>query len=152
MIYILISAFIVILDRISKYFVIKLLKPLGGIPVIRGIFRLTYAENTGAAFSMLSEKTVLLAAVSGIVILSLSFFLIRACKINPGKILYLTSIAMILGGAAGNWIDRTFLGYVIDFFDFEWINFAVFNVADSFITIGAIIFCAVLLFDNTVKL
>lgn len=152
MIYILISALIVILDRISKYFVVKLLKPLGTVPMVKGFFRLTYAENTGAAFSMLSEKTVLLATVSGIVILLLSFFLIRAYKLNPGKILYLTSIAMILGGAAGNWIDRTFFGYVIDFFDFEWINFAVFNVADSFITIGAIIFCAVLLFDNAVKL
>jgi signal peptidase II len=61
-------------------------------------------------------------------------------------------MAMIIGGAVGNLIDRLAYGYVIDYFDVYAVNFAIFNIADCFITAGAVIFCACLLFDKKIKL
>lgn len=152
MLYIIIPAVIILVDRISKYYVLTFLKPIGSIIGLPGVFDLTYVENTGAAFSMLSGKPYILAALSGIVIVVMSYFLWKAYKINKNKKWYLMSIAMIIGGAAGNLIDRVFYGYVVDFFEVTFVNFAIFNVADSFITIGAILFCGFLLFDKSIKI
>ncbi|MBQ1465391.1 MAG: signal peptidase II, partial [Eubacteriaceae bacterium] len=79
-------------------------------------------------------------------------FMIFQKKKNPSKKLYIISLAMILGGALGNMFDRFAYGYVVDFVDFILINFAVFNVADIFITVGGTIFCCCLLFDKEIKL
>lgn len=142
----------IILDRLTKYLAVKFLAGLPTLPIIKNVIHLTYTRNTGAAFSMFSGKTMYLALFTLVVVVALTFFLISQKKKNPDKKMYLYSIAMMIGGAIGNMIDRFFLGYVVDFIDFTLINFAVFNVADIFITIGGILFCICLIFDKQIKM
>lgn len=142
----------IILDRLTKYLAVKFLAGLPTLPIIKNVIHLTYTRNTGAAFSIFSGKTMYLALFTLVVVVALTFFLISQKKKNTDKKMYLYSIAMMIGGAIGNMIDRFFLGYVVDFIDFTLINFAVFNVADIFITIGGILFCVCLIFDKQIKM
>lgn len=141
-----------ILDRITKLLAVKYLAGEASIPVIKGVLQLTYVRNTGAAFSIFSGSTRTLALFTVAVCFLLIIFMVSQKKKNPQKKLYIISLAMILGGALGNMFDRFAYGYVVDFVDFILINFAVFNVADIFITVGGTIFCCCLLFDREIKL
>lgn len=129
---------IVLTDRISKFLAALLLKDKLSYGLWPDVFHLTYTENTGAAFSMFSSHTTLLAVFSLVMALGMSYYLYRRKK-ESAPLLEQISLAFIIGGAFGNLYDRAILGYVIDFFDFRWIHFAVFNVADSFITLGALL-------------
>lgn len=137
MIYFIISLICVILDQISKFLVIKNLKPIASLPIIKDVFHLTYCENTGAAFSILSKNTAFLTILSIVFIVVILLFLYKNTKKKNKSKTLLLALSFILGGALGNLIDRLFHGFVTDFFDFRLINFAIFNVADIFITIGA---------------
>jgi len=131
-----ISAFIAFfLDQITKYWVVQTLSLEQTVPLLPGIFHLTYVTNTGAAFSLLSGKVEWLRWLS----LGVSLVLIGLALFGPTLNLWdQLGYGLILGGAMGNGIDRFVLGYVVDFLDFRLINFAVFNVADSFISIGIV--------------
>jgi signal peptidase II len=121
------------LDQLSKFLITKNLLLDQSMPVIKGIFHLTLIHNRGAAFGILKNQTNLfiLTALFAIV---LSYF---GLKDQKHKRLYRLSLNLMLAGALGNLIDRLFFGYVIDFLDFRiW---PVFNIADSAITIGAIL-------------
>jgi signal peptidase II len=131
-----IAAFVAFfLDQLTKYWVVQTFILGQTLPVLQGIFHLTYVTNTGAAFSLLSGKVEWLRWLSlgvSLVLMALALFspvLNRWDQLGYG---------LILGGAMGNGIDRFVLGYVVDFLDFRLINFAVFNVADSFISIGIV--------------
>ena len=141
-----------VLDRATKYLAQRFLAGEASIPIIKGVLQLTYTRNTGAAFSIFSGHPKALGWFTLIVCAGLIVFLYRQKKANPSKKLYQLSLAMILGGAFGNMIDRFLYGYVIDFVDLIIINFAVFNVADMFITVGGVIFCCCLVFDREIKL
>ncbi len=133
-----------LLDRWSKAAVLKNI-PLGGSAEgIPGLFRLTYVRNTGAAWSMLSGKTDLLAIVSAVAMIGIAFYLLYG-KLCPQARFCL---ALVLGGAAGNFIDRVQLHYVVDMIDLSFIRFPVFNVGDSFIVTGGILFAVLYLFYN----
>ncbi|MFN6517786.1 MAG: signal peptidase II [Nostoc sp. CreGUA01] len=131
-----ISAFIAFfLDQITKYWVVQTFSLEQTVPLLPGIFHLTYVTNTGAAFSLLSGKVEWLRWLS----LGVSLVLIGLALFGPTLNLWdQLGYGLILGGAMGNGIDRFALGYVVDFLDFRLINFAVFNVADSFISIGIV--------------
>ncbi|MBD2610964.1 lipoprotein signal peptidase [Nostoc linckia z18] len=131
-----ISAFIAFfLDQITKYWVVQTFSLEQTLPLLPGIFHLTYVTNTGAAFSLLSGKVEWLRWLS----LGVSLVLIGLALFGPTLSLWdQLGYGLILGGAMGNGIDRFVLGYVVDFLDFRLINFAVFNVADSFISIGIV--------------
>lgn len=121
------------LDQLTKFLVTRNLSYNQSIPVIKGIFHLTLIHNRGAAFGILKNQVPLFifASVSAIILIYFEL------KNNRHKKSYSVSLSLILAGALGNLIDRLFLGYVIDFLDFRiW---PVFNVADSAITIGAIL-------------
>ncbi len=152
MLYISIITLSIILDRITKALAVKHLMPIDTFPLWEDVFHLTYCENTGAAFSMFSDSTAALTVFSVIIALLLGAFLLSQIKKNKEKTIYLASIAMIIGGAVGNIIDRILYGYVVDFFDFTLINFAIFNVADCFICVGAGLFCLYLMFDKEIQL
>ncbi|MCM0591828.1 MAG: signal peptidase II [Gloeotrichia echinulata IR180] len=123
------------LDQLTKYWVVQSFKLGQTIPLLPGIFHLTYVTNTGAAFSLLSGKVEWLRWLS----LGVSLVLIGVALLGPVLSLWdQLGYGLILGGAMGNGIDRFVLGYVVDFLDFRLINFAVFNVADSFISIGIV--------------
>jgi signal peptidase II len=123
------------LDQLTKYWVVQTFALGQTLPLLPGIFHFTYVTNTGAAFSLLSGKVEWLRWLS----LGVSLVLIAIASLGPVLNLWdQLGYGLILGGAMGNGIDRFVLGYVVDFLDFRLINFAVFNVADSFISIGIV--------------
>ena len=129
-----IMVLVVFLDQITKYLTILFLKPIPTFPIIKDVIHLTYVENTGAAFGMMKNQRWLFMVVSTVAIVALLVYLFKK-KAQPK--LENLAIAFIVGGGIGNMIDRVFLGYVVDMIDFRLINFAVFNVADSFVCVGA---------------
>jgi len=128
---------IIIFDQITKYFAEGYLQQIDTYPLIQDVFHLTYRRNTGAAFSILRDKQSILIIFSIIVVIILIVYLFKFIK--EDNALLKISLTFVIGGAVGNLIDRIRLNYVIDFFDFTLINFAVFNVADSFIVIGSLL-------------
>ena len=129
-------AAIIYLDQLTKWLIITYL-PEGGLPIINGVLRFTYVENTGAAFGILSEHRWLFISISAVAIAGMLWFLFVR---KPESRLLGFSLVLLVGGGVGNMIDRVLLGYVIDFIDFHafpgiWVW--VFNVADTSITIGA---------------
>lgn len=134
--YILIIIGAVALDQLVKYLVVQGMALGESIPVIEGIFHITRYHNTGAAFSSFEGQRVLLTALPCILI---AVGLIYLWRYRRESRLLLVPIAMIIGGGIGNLIDRALLGYVVDMFDFR--VFPIFNVADSFVTVGCILLC-----------
>ena len=122
-----------VLDQASKYLVVQHLKGLRSFPIVEGVFHLTYATNTGAAFSLFSGQIDWLKWVSMIVSLGLVAFGIFSKNLNRWE---QVGYGCILAGAAGNGIDRFVAGYVVDFIDLRIIRFAIFNIADVSINIG----------------
>ena len=107
------------------------------------LFHITLVLNSGAAFGLFKGRSVFFTVSTVIVITFICFYIIRGgCK----DLMTLTALGLILGGAAGNLIDRAAFGYVIDFLDFRiW---PVFNIADASITIGAFILAIKLIFGK----
>jgi len=126
------SALIVfLLDRISKYFIDVLMNPLDSIPIIPGIFHLTYIQNKGAAFGIFQDRILFFVLVTILVLAILIWVQHRYALPNP---FLRSSLGLIMGGAVGNLWDRMLYGYVVDMFDFRvW---PVFNLADSAIVVG----------------
>ncbi|HHY70922.1 MAG TPA: signal peptidase II [Thermoanaerobacterales bacterium] len=132
--YFIITILILVADIITKYMVQRAMEPYESIPVLKNIFHITYVQNTGAAFSILKGKTLFFTVVSFAAILLIVYILI---KYPIKEKVYGIVMAMILGGAVGNLIDRLRYGYVVDFLDFRiW---PVFNIADCAIVIGVLI-------------
>ena len=116
----------------------------GSLPLIDGVFHFTYCENRGAAFSMLQGKQGLLITITVFISLAAVYFLFFSRRKLP--VFPSIAIALALGGALGNLYDRVVLGYVIDMMDFCLIHFAVFNVADSCMVVGVLLYCVWVLF------
>lgn len=139
MLYALLTAALVGLDQLVK-FLVRAFIPLGGdVPFLPHILQLTYVQNTGAAFSILSRHTWALALVSLAASVFLAVLLIKRVFLRPFAMFCLS---LVLAGAIGNLIDRVFLGFVTDMFETLFMDFAVFNVADVCVVCGGIAFCA----------
>ena len=122
------------------------------VTILEGVLDYSYVESTGAAFGMLGENTALLAVFSGLMSAVLIYILLRYRKMFSR--LSNLSLALIVAGAVGNFIDRAFHGFVVDFIEFKFMNFAVFNIADICVTMGTILLVMALLFleaDNFEK-
>lgn len=126
-----------VIDQVSKILISTFLTINEVITVIPNFFYLTRVNNTGAAFSILEGKTILLIGVSIIAIIILLKYMNEFKKTRLGNI----SFSLLLGGIFGNLVDRLFLKEVRDFlkFDIFGYNFPVFNIADSLIVIGVIL-------------
>ena len=122
------------LDQLTKWLTVVNLEEWESFPLWQDVFHFTYVKNTGMAFGMLKDHRWVFMVFSTISIIALIVYLFR---FRPQSRWMQVSMAFIIGGGIGNMIDRILLGYVIDFLDFTLINFAVFNVADSFVCIGA---------------
>ena len=131
-------------DQLTKLLAVKFLMPIDTLPIIKGVIHLTYVENRGAAFGMLANHRWVFIVISTVTIIAMLYVLYSGRLQNK---LYTVSVAMIISGGIGNMIDRTALGYVVDFIDFRLINFAVFNGADSFVCVGAGILVLALILD-----
>ena len=121
-------------DQVIKLFVERFLAPVGTAEFINGFIGWNYVRNTGAAFGSFSDNTVLLSVVTGAVLLA-GIVLIAMKKIKSK--FCLVCAVMIISGGLGNLIDRVLKGYVVDFIDLQFVNFAVFNFADILVTVGA---------------
>ena len=136
---------ILVLDLVSKEYVCKFLKTQTGLSYnwLPGFIELTYTENTGAGFGIFSGNTVALSVITIIVIAGIMCFLLLAQKQNEWLRI---SLVFISAGGIGNVVDRLGLGYVRDFIRFSfWQEFAIFNVADAFVTVGAFMLIIVLI-------
>ncbi len=131
-----IVAVVVGLDQVSKFLVVNMMETGQSIPVIRNFLYLTYVRNPGAAFGMFPYRTVFLIVIAVVVML----FIVYYYRTLPGGFgLLRIGLALQLGGALGNLIDRLRSSYVIDFIDFR-IFPPVFNLADTAIVIGVGLF------------
>lgn len=131
------SIIILIIDIISKLIIKNNFLENQSIIIIKDFFNITYAKNTGVAFSLLSNNKVIIIILT-IIILGILLKYIKGKYINKyDQIAY----GLILGGAIGNLLDRIIYGYVIDFIDFKIFNYnyPIFNIADTSIVIGVII-------------
>lgn len=132
------------IDQIVKLLVINYLKPVQYVDIIEGVLRFRYVENTGAIFGSFSTHTVVLTILS-IVLLGFTIFFLVTNK-NKSKFVNFCLLFMISGGI-GNIIDRIRLHYVVDFIEPLFVNFAVFNLADCLITVGAFALIIYLIID-----
>lgn len=137
------AAAIIVVDQITKVLVERLMTLHEDLPVIDGFLSLQYVRNTGAAFGILSNADLPYQGVwlSVVSIVALAAIVVYALRLDAAHKLPQLALALVMGGAIGNLIDRTRLGYVIDFVlvywrEYRWPNF---NVADSAITIGIVL-------------
>lgn len=137
---------IVALDQWTKFLVLENIPLYGHVDAIDGLFHLTYVQNTGAAFSAFAGAQWLFALI--FVVLTVAIFLEYFWKRQPFTTTERWLIAAIYGGGVGNMIDRLRFGYVVDMINLDFMNFAVFNVADCFITCGCILLLIHLAFFN----
>ena len=141
-----ITILVIIIDQITKYIVVNNIGLYQDIPIISGFFNLTHVTNKGAAWSMLEGQTVFLIVFP--ILMSIFIFLLY---LKNMKTPFVYPLAMILGGAIGNLIDRTTNpSGVIDFIELHFGDyiFPVFNLADSFIVCGGIIFAILFLIND----
>lgn len=122
------------MDRAVKVWAVSSRKDGPAVDLLPGVFRLTYVENTGAAFGALDGHTALLTAVTGCALAALLVYLLLRDASVPR--LPRAALWLLLGGALGNLFDRVFYGYVIDMFEFRFVSFPVFNVADACISVA----------------
>ena len=136
---------LVILDQIVKQWARDYLMPVGTIPLIDGLIGFRYATNTGAAFGLFQGGRwffVILTIVVFAVILIYEFKL----PYTKQNLLVRIPMTLMLAGAVGNFIDRLLFGYVVDMFEFLFINFPIFNVADMLLVAGTFAYAFVTLF------
>ncbi len=141
-----VGAAVLIADQVSKLLINSALPRGATVPVLGSVVSFTHARNTGAAFGSFSSSTTALTVISIAVVVFLLIFSRRAAMQSRALG---WGIALQLGGAAGNLLDRVRLGYVTDFIDFHF--WPVFNVADIGITAGALLMIYALLFDPALR-
>ena len=135
---------LVLLDQVIKILVLNHLRPIGSLPLIDGVIQLQYAENTGAAFGSFSAHTDWLSVFTLVVII-IGVILLLTKKIKFG-VEYVCTAAILTGGL-GNLIDRLYRGFVVDYIEPLFIEFAIFNFADILVTCGAFVLVAWIIVD-----
>ena len=134
--YLVILAVLVGADRLLKHWVVTHLALGESAPLLSGVVRLTRLHNYGAAWSSFSGKTAVLLIVTTVLMVFVTVLLVRKTVRHP---LGVAAGLLILGGGIGNYIDRIVLGYVVDMFDLQFMHYPIFNLADCFVVIGAVL-------------
>lgn len=129
----LMSVVLVVLDQVFKLLASAYLKPVDTYPLIEDVLHLTYLENRGAAFGIMEGQKWLLIWGTGLILL----IMILAVMIGkiPGTLPNVI-VCVIIGGGVGNLIDRVYRGYVIDYIQVRFVDFAIFNFADICVVVG----------------
>lgn len=131
-----IIAALIVLDQLVKVYVVQNIA-LGEIKSwIPNLVSLTYLQNRGAAFSILQDQQLLFAVITLVVVVGAIWYLHKHMEDSFWMVLGLT---LIIAGGLGNFIDRISQGFVVDMFHLDFINFAIFNVADSYLTVGVVV-------------
>ena len=137
-----IAAGVFALDRITKILAVNI--PEDGQVLIPGVLGLRYAENRGIAFSLLSGRPWVPGLLS-LAVITAAFLYLRKKPLHP---LSLAGLMMMLGGAAGNMLDRFVHGFVPDMIEFLFMNFAIFNIGDACLCVGCAMVIVRLLFSR----
>ncbi len=155
LVWLMIIAGIVFLDQLTKWLTVINLDLGESVTVIEGFFNFKYVRNTGAAFSMFDEpdERWIFMTISTVAIIAMFIYLFKNRK---GDRLLCVALSFIVGGGLGNMVDRTLLGYVVDFLDFIiWhtpegrpVHFATFNVADTFVCVGVGLFALAIILEE----
>lgn len=142
-------ALIVLFDQFTKHLAKVFLYPDSSVTVVKNFLEFRYAENTGVAFSMFSGGGVFFIILTAVVVVGCLIYMFgKSCQ----RDLWLFwTLGVIVSGGIGNLIDRIFLGYVIDFINPLFVNFAIFNIADCAVTLGTISIIAYLLYNSLKK-
>lgn len=133
------------IDQITKYMALTQLKPIGTMPWISGFMDFTFVENRGVAFGMFSGQRWFILLLTGVITVGLLAYYYKLPKTKEYRFVRVAML-MVFAGAIGNMIDRIFRGYVVDFFEFTFVSFPVFNMADIFVVVGVSILAFLILF------
>ena len=136
---------LILLDQGTKLWALASLKPIHNMTLVEGFMDLTFVENRGVAFGMFSGQRWFILLLTGIIAAGLIWFYVTM----PKKKEYFplrVSLVLVLSGAIGNIIDRLFRGYVVDFFEFTFFEWPVFNVADIYVVVGVILLALMIIF------
>ncbi len=137
----------VVLDQLTKWIVVNSMELYESIVLIEKFFSFTYIPNYGAAWGMFSNHRWVFMVTTSLALIIMPIILYRYRKVH---VLFSLSLSLFIGGAIGNMIDRVFVGYVVDFLEFTFIDFPVFNVADICVVFGAVFMIVyALFFDKT---
>ena len=148
LLYLILSILFVIADQVVKMWIVNNFSLHEGMEFIKGIVSILYVRNTGAAWGMFEGKMFFFYLITVVAVGTLLYLMFK----EKGKSkLLLTAYSLILAGAVGNFIDRIRLGYVVDMFKFEFIDFPIFNVADICLTIGVIFLFYYVIFKEQSK-
>lgn len=142
---ILITIGLVLLDQLTKLWALKSLKPIHNTTVIPGVLDLTFVENRGVAFGLFSGQKWFILILTGLIAGALVYFY-RTLPQKPSLKPVRLAVLLVLSGAIGNIIDRIFRSYVVDFFEFTFFDWPVFNVADIYVVVGVILLTFLILF------
>lgn len=146
MIYVIMILCSIVVDQVTKYYAVLQLKGAEAIAVIPGFLYLNYVENRGAAFGIFQDARIFFIVTTLLILLGLLYFVRKHTLTKLAKV----SIALIIGGALGNFIDRIRWGYVVDMIDVVFgkvYDFPVFNFADCCVVVGTFLF-AILVATN----
>lgn len=132
-------------DQFTKYLALSRLKGSPAVVLIDGVLELQYVENTGMAFSLFRDKKIFILIMGCIVMAVILFFLFRIPDSRRFRIVHIL-LAALIAGALGNMIDRIRFDFVVDFISFVLIHYPVFNVADCYIVVSAIILFILFMF------
>ena len=144
MVYIFLIAAVVAVDQALKYAVVHNLGMLNSVSVIDNFFSIHCSPNDGIAMGMMSGRQPVIIALTSLIMVGLCAFIIVCRKrLHP---FLLSCVALIVGGGIGNIIDRVHLGYVVDFFEFTFFDWPVFNVADIYVVAGVILMVLLIVF------
>ncbi len=135
----------IVLDQYTKALAVERLKSGKPFVIIENIFQLHYLENRGAAFGMFQNQRTFFIISFVIVMMAVLWIYRRLPAAKRFLPIYISGV-LLVAGAFGNMIDRLRLGYVVDFFYFELIDFPIFNVADIFVVTGVLLLAVVILF------
>lgn len=148
LLYLILSILFVIADQVVKMWTVNNFSLHEGMEFMKGIVSILYVRNTGAAWGMFEGKMFFFYLITAVAVGTLLYLMFK----EKGKSkLLLTAYSLILAGAVGNFIDRIRLGYVVDMFKFEFIDFPIFNVADICLTIGVIFLFYYVIFKEQSK-
>ena len=143
MAYILVLILCVAADQAVKYYVVTHLALYASAPLVPGLVELYYIQNTGGGFSILTGHTWVLTVVTAALMIGIAVLLVKKTFSHP---LAMWTLTVTLGGGLGNLVDRVRLGYVVDMFNFQFMNYPVFNVADILVVCGVVGFAVYYLF------
>lgn len=141
-----IAVAIILFDQVAKILVMNNISEMGSIHIIPKVIDFVYVKNTGAAFSIMSDSTILLGIISILFCIGVAVYWYKK---KPQNEIIKLALTLVFAGAFGNAIDRIFRGFVVDFISTVFVRFPVFNIADIAITCGAALLAVYLiLFDK----